>query len=250
MSHTLNNSSNSTIEVIVAAQAQAASQTLPVTISHNENPVKFTGENFKTWQQKMLFYLTMLNMKTFLKDDPPIFRVDEKDAIIAFNIVKAWNNFDFLCCNYILKRLSDEIYEIYSIKKKAKKLRVSLDHKYKTEDVGAKKFIVSKFLNFVMVDSKAVVNQVQEFQLIIHGILVEGMYISESFQITTIIEKLPPTWNDFNNCLKHKRKEIKVENLIVRLRIEEDNRGRYLCEEYHRLHKRQNSSRISRLLVS
>ncbi|KAH1098213.1 hypothetical protein J1N35_015134 [Gossypium stocksii] len=33
--------------------------------------------------------------------------------------------------------------------------------------------------------------KVQEFQLIIHGILTEGMVISESFQVATIIEKLP-----------------------------------------------------------
>ncbi|KAK5802498.1 hypothetical protein PVK06_030095 [Gossypium arboreum] len=40
-----------------------------------------------------------------------------------------------------------------------------------------------------------------------------------------IIEKLPPTWNDFKNYLKHKRKEMSVEDLIVRLQIEEDNKG-------------------------
>ncbi|KAH1039695.1 hypothetical protein J1N35_041438, partial [Gossypium stocksii] len=68
------------------------------------------------------------------------------------------------------------------------------------------------------------VNQVQELQLIIHGILAEGMMISESFQVATIIEKLPPTWNDFKNYLEHKRNEMSVENLIFRLWIEEDNR--------------------------
>ncbi|KAG8491562.1 hypothetical protein CXB51_014803 [Gossypium anomalum] len=51
------------------------------------------------------------------------------------------------------------------------------------------------------------------------------MEISESFQVAAIIEKLPLTWNDFKNYLKHKRKEMMVEDVIVRLRIEEDNRG-------------------------
>ncbi|XP_012487906.1 uncharacterized protein LOC105801121 [Gossypium raimondii] len=176
-------------------------------MSHNEKPAKFTGENFKTWQQKMLFYLTMLNMVKLLKDDPPIFKNDEEDAIIAFNIVEAWNNFNFLCRNYILNSLSNELYEVYNIKKTTKELWESLNHKYKIEDADAKKFLVAKFLNFVMVDSKVIVNQVQKFQLIIHGILIEGMDISESFQVVTIIEKLPPAWNDFKNYLKHKRKK-------------------------------------------
>lgn len=39
------------------------------------------------------------------------------------------------------------------------------------------------------------------------------------------IEKLPPAWKDFKNYLKHKRKEMTMEDLEVRLRIEEDNRG-------------------------
>lgn len=159
----------------------------------------------------------MLNMERFLKDDPPIFREDEEDAITTFNITEAWNNSDFLCRK--LNGLSDELYDVYSIKKMTKKLWESLNHKYKTEDDGAKKFLVAKFLNFVMVDSKAIVNQVQEFQLIIHGILVEGMFISESFQVAAIIEKLPPTWNNFKNYLKHKRKEMTVEDMISEFKL-------------------------------
>ena len=74
-----------------------------------------------------------------------------------------------------------------------------------------------------MVDNKTVISQVQEFQLILHEIEAEGM-IPETFQVATIVEKLLPAWRDFKNYLKHKRKELKLEDLIVRLRIEEDNR--------------------------
>ena len=49
--------------------------------------------------------------------------------------------------------------------------------------------------------------------------------MSEAFQVAVIIEKLPPAWKDFKNYLKHKRKEMNVEELVVRLRIEEDNKG-------------------------
>ena len=74
-----------------------------------------------------------------------------------------------------------------------------------------------------MVDSKTIINQVQDLQLILHDIHAERMSLSESFQVSAIIEKSPPAWRDFKNYLKHKRKEIKLEELIVRLRIEEDN---------------------------
>ncbi|XP_012849907.1 PREDICTED: uncharacterized protein LOC105969680 [Erythranthe guttata] len=75
-----------------------------------------------------------------------------------------------------------------------------------------------------MVDTKTLMSQVQELQLIMHDIHAEGMRLSESFQVVAMIEKLPPLWKDFKNYLKHKRKEMGHEDLIVRLRIEEDNR--------------------------
>ena len=50
------------------------------------------------------------------------------------------------------------------------------------------------------------------------------MILSETFQVAAIIEKLPPRWKDFKNYLKHKRKEMNLEERIVRLRIEKNNR--------------------------
>ena len=47
----------------------------------------------------------------------------------------------------------------------------------------------------------------------------------ETFQVAAVIEKLPPAWKDFKNYLKHKRKEMNIEDLVIRLLIEEDNRG-------------------------
>ncbi|KAK3007352.1 hypothetical protein RJ639_017827 [Escallonia herrerae] len=126
--------------------------------------------------------------------------------------------------NYILNGLDNALYNVYSPMVNAKALWESLERKYKTEDAGSKKFVVGKFLDFKMMDSKTVISQVQEFQLILHDIHAEGMVLGESFQVAALIEKLPPTWKDFKNYLKHKRKEMKLEDLIVRLRIEEDNR--------------------------
>nr|GEY26529.1 retrotransposon protein, putative, Ty1-copia subclass [Tanacetum cinerariifolium] len=58
---------------------------------------------------------------------------------------------------------------------------------------------------------------VQDLQVLIHEIHAEGMTVSETFQVVAIIKKLPPSWVDFKNYLKHKRKEMSVEDLIVRL---------------------------------
>ena len=121
--------------------------------------------------------------------------------------------------------LDNTLYNVYCAFNTTRELWESLDKKYKTEDVGLKKFVVGKFLDYKMLDSKTVINQVQDLQVILHDIHAEGWSLSESFQVATIIEKLPPLWKEFKNYLKHKRKEMKLEDLIVRLRIEEDNRA-------------------------
>ena len=51
------------------------------------------------------------------------------------------------------------------------------------------------------------------------------MVVNEVFQVVAMIEKLPPSWNDFKNYLKHKHKETKLEDLVIRLKIEEDNKN-------------------------
>jgi hypothetical protein len=53
--------------------------------------------------------------------------------------------------------------EVYNSIKSAKVLWKALDRKYNAEDVGMKEFIIDKFLDFKMVNSRTAINQVQEF---------------------------------------------------------------------------------------
>lgn len=50
------------------------------------------------------------------------------------------------------------------------------------------------------------------------------MDLSETFQVATITNKLPPAWKDFKSYLKHKRKEISLENMIIKLQVKEGNK--------------------------
>ena len=61
--------------------------------------------------------------------------------------------------------------------------------------------------------------------MIIHDSHYEEMVINESFQVAAVIEKVPPAWKEFKNYLKHKSNEMTMEDLILRLHIEEDTRG-------------------------
>ena len=223
-SNTMVPTASTQVATPTVTQAAVMLTTVPISVSPGEKLEKLSGLNFKRWQQKMLFYLTTLNLARFLTEEAPKLKEDERD-IQVISAVDAWKHSDFLCRNYVMNALTDSLYNVYTDKKTAKELWESLDRKYKTEDVGAKKFVVGRFLDYKMVDSKTVVSQVQELQVILHEIHAEGMMLSETFQVAAIIKKLPPAWKDFKNYLKHKRNEMSIEDLVIRLRIEEDNKG-------------------------
>lgn len=75
-----------------------------------------------------------------------------------------------------------------------------------------------------MIDSKSVMFQVQKLQVIIHDLLDEDMIINEALQMVASIRKLFHLLRDFMNQLKCKRKKMVLEDLIVHLQIEEDNK--------------------------
>ena len=109
----------------------------------------------------MLFYLTILNIVRFLTTDAPKLKEDEHD-IQVINVMDVWKHSDFLRGNYIMNALIDSLYNVFLDKKTVKELWDSLDRKYKIKEVEAKKFVVGRFLDCKMVDSKTVVSQVQE----------------------------------------------------------------------------------------
>ncbi|GJW64041.1 pol polyprotein [Tanacetum coccineum] len=155
--------------------------------NHAEKPEKFNGQNFKRWQQKMFFYLTTLGLARFLKETAPQVEPPaegQSSNAQAVQAVEAWKHSDFLCHNYVLNGLIDPLYNVYCKTTTAKELWESLERKYKTEDAGTKKFVVARFLDYKMVDSKSVVSQVQDLQVLLHDIQAEGMTLAQKDSYT------------------------------------------------------------------
>nr|GEU65218.1 Pol polyprotein [Tanacetum cinerariifolium] len=75
----------------------------------------------------------------------------------------------------------------------------------------------------MMNDAKPVVKQVEELQIIVHEIEVEGMGINPNFLVGSIIEKLPQSWKNFKLYLKHLTDDMSFEQLVLKIRVKEDN---------------------------
>ncbi|GJU77707.1 hypothetical protein Tco_1274777 [Tanacetum coccineum] len=92
--------------------------------------------------------------------EPPV-KCQPSNAQVV-QAVEAWKHSDFLCHNYVLNGLVDDLYNVYCKTTTAKELWESLERKYKTEDAGTKNFVVARSLDYKMVDSKNVKTQVQD----------------------------------------------------------------------------------------
>ncbi|XP_070682418.1 uncharacterized protein [Malus domestica] len=114
----------------------------------------------------------------------------------------------------------DSLYDDYSSYKTAKALWESLDKK--SEVASSKKFVIGKFLNYKMSDAKSVVKQVEELQVIVHELDEENLGLIEGFVVGSIIEKLPSNWKDFKIYLNHLTEDMSMDQLILKLRMEED----------------------------
>lgn len=55
-----------------------------------------------------------------------------------------------------------------------------------------------------MVDSKTMLSQVEDMQLIFDTIRDKGMVVTEAFQVVSIIHLFLSSWKDFKKYLKHK----------------------------------------------
>ncbi|XP_028121263.1 uncharacterized protein LOC114318546 [Camellia sinensis] len=104
------------------------------------------GVNFKRWQQKMLFYLTILSLLRFLSEDPPTVEENEQDKK-KFMALDAWKQSNFFCQNYVLNGLANSLFNMFDAKKSARELWDSLEKKYKTKDVRLKKFVSKSSLS-------------------------------------------------------------------------------------------------------
>ncbi|KAK0598626.1 hypothetical protein LWI29_036452 [Acer saccharum] len=153
---------------------------------------RFDETNFTRWKGKLFFLLTVLKIAYVL--DPnlqPLLEPDkDKDTDTLQAERKKRSEDEVMCRGHILNTLSDSLYDLYNTMKSPKEIWNALEYKYKAEKEGADKFLILKYFEFTMVDTKPILDQIHELQILVTKLRELKVEISESFQVGAIITKL------------------------------------------------------------
>nr|KAJ0220107.1 hypothetical protein LSAT_V11C200064520 [Lactuca sativa] len=152
----------------------------------------------------------------------------EDEPLEATRRRSKWENDDYICRGHILNGMSDSLFDIYQNFESAKELWDSLESKYMAEDASSKKFLVSNFMGYKMIDSRPVMEQYHEMLRILGQFAQHNLKMDEAIDVAVIIDKLPPSWKDFKHNLKHNKEELTLTQLGSHLRIEESLRTQEL----------------------
>ncbi|GJR62275.1 hypothetical protein Tco_1504437 [Tanacetum coccineum] len=103
----------------------------------------------------MHFLLTTLKVVYVLSTPMPEFVEDE--PLEQTRKRCKWENDNYIYRRHILNGISDALFDVYQNVGSEKELQDQLESKYMVEDASSKKFLVSNFNNYKMVDSRAYV---------------------------------------------------------------------------------------------
>lgn len=107
-----------------------------------------------------------------------VVKVKEDDLQLKKEI-SIWKDNDYLFKNHIMNGLAEDLYGYYNNYKTAKHVWEALQKKHDTEEVEIKKYVVSRYLTYHMVDERPVETQCHELQKIAHEIITKGMRLDD-----------------------------------------------------------------------
>lgn len=189
---------------------------------------RFDGRSYHCWASQMELFLKQLNLTYVLSESCPTtgssqgLETNPREITRADATEKNWLRDDYLCHNHLLNSLSDHLYRQYSKKfKHAKELWDELKWVYQCEESNSKRSQVRKYIEFKMVEEIPILEQVQNFNKIADSIVSAGMFLDETFHVSTIISKFPLSWRGF--CSRLMEEEfLPVWMLMERVKAEEE----------------------------
>ena len=111
-----------------------------------------------------------------------------------------------------------------------------MNKKYIVKDARTQKYAIGNFRKFQMTEDRDVSSQIHDY----HMLVTKDIKLLKPFVAGYLIETLPDSWKDYKNSMKHKRKQMSLKDIIIHIRIEEQNKTREKVERAVELSSKAN----------
>ncbi|XP_075077346.1 uncharacterized protein LOC142164072 [Nicotiana tabacum] len=188
---------------------------------------RFDGTNFTRWRDKMIFLLSALNIYYVLDYAlPPMPEPTTKDSDVVKEERKKREHDELLCRGHILNTLTDRLYDLYCNLKSPREIWTALQTAYQNEKRGIDKFLALQYFEFKIFDTRPIMDQIHELQILISKLSDLEVKIPDALQIGAILSKLPSSWNDYRKKILHSMDKMTVEQFHTHIQIESETRAR------------------------
>lgn len=111
-----------------------------------------------------------------------------------------------LCYKYIKNSLSDRLCDLYASRVTDPRLlwnALETNFKPKEEHVNYR-HLVSKYLEFQMVEEKSVFDQMRDLHYLVFKLDNQSIFLPPELQIGAVLTRLPPSWKEFSETMMTK----------------------------------------------
>ncbi|KAL0461238.1 UNVERIFIED_CONTAM: hypothetical protein Slati_0011400 [Sesamum latifolium] len=168
--------------------------------------------NYKRWSQMLFIFFEQLDMDYVLFQNPPktpteasTLAITPAGTSVICTSVKSEDEAKQKCDRdnkivrgRLLNHMNNSLFDLFVNYRSAKEIWTTLETRYGGDDAGRKKYVVD--------------------------ILSECMKMCEISRANVLLEKFSPTWSEYPNHLKHKKRDLTLQELIGHMQTKQANR--------------------------
>nr|XP_009774574.1 PREDICTED: uncharacterized protein LOC104224589 [Nicotiana sylvestris] len=143
----------------------------------------------------------------------------QEDSDVVKEERKKREHDELLCRGHILNTLTDRLYDLYCNLKSPREIWTALQTAYQNEKRGIDKFLALQYFEFKIFDTRPIMDQIHELQILVSKLSDLEVKISDALQIGAILSKLPSSWNDYRKKILHFMDKMTVNNFVLTFKL-------------------------------
>ncbi|XP_042482666.1 uncharacterized protein LOC122063078 [Macadamia integrifolia] len=184
-------------------------------LSHEINNLeRLNGSNYETWNMKITHVLIYEKMDHVLEPRPVI----GDDATLAeIKAAEKWAEDDKRARSMILLKMEDHLMKVFNKHTTTKSVMEAVRVKYDVKTETHTQLLTHKYNSCRMTEGEDVVDHVNKMLVLTQDLADAGSEVSNNYQVSTIINSLPPSWAMAQTALRFLGDNLTIDKLPQQL---------------------------------